>query len=240
MILTDYLKREGVALEALELGYANDPVVINRLYQIKKQFLINLFYEYSVASPLLLDKDLKLAEEYVKKEFFVRHILISHDESELKEGVDRDIDSAFDLATSLMGALLNGGDFDSLALCLSDDPSVPLNSGALGWIQWGRFVDEFQRAVFESKDLGFLGPIETKYGYHVISVDSVRSSEFSVDSKNIIKHEAFSRSLPLIYESLKPAASAFDSVILSENLFDAITLFLLVQFFQLLQSVLEL
>ena len=46
MILTDYLKREGVALEALELGYANDPVVINRLYQIQKQFL-KLFYRTS-------------------------------------------------------------------------------------------------------------------------------------------------------------------------------------------------
>ena len=220
MILTDYLKREGVALEALELGYANDPVVISRLYQIQKQFLINLFYEYSVASPLLLDKDLKLAEKYITKEFFVRHILISHNESELKGDISREIDNAFNLATSLTGNLLGGESFDSLALSFSDDPSVSLNNGALGWIEWGRFVNEFQSAVFESGEPGLLGPIETKYGYHIISVDSVRSSAFSVDSENIVKHEAFSRSLPLVYEFLKPAASAFDSLVLSENLFN--------------------
>ena len=85
------------------------------------------------------------------------------------------------------------------------------------WIQWGRFVNEFQSAVFNSESLGFLGPIETKYGYHVVSVDSVRASAFSVDPVGVVEHEAFSRCLPLVYEQLKPSAAAFDSLVLNDN-----------------------
>ena len=75
MILNDYLKREGVALEALSLGYGNDPSVLARIFQIEKQFLINLFYEQQVAGPLISRDLLDLAKGYIKKEFFVRHIL---------------------------------------------------------------------------------------------------------------------------------------------------------------------
>ena len=101
-ILKDYLKREGVALEALALGYENDPVVMGRLFQIEKQFLINLFYEQSVARPLISDNVLRLAKSHIKKEFFVRHILISHNEGGLQNPINRGIDDAFVLALSLM------------------------------------------------------------------------------------------------------------------------------------------
>ena len=80
-ILVDYIKRESAALDALGRGLLYDPLISRDLENRKNQLLVNFVYDYSVAFPLISKKTLDLATINLKKDVFLRHILIAHSES---------------------------------------------------------------------------------------------------------------------------------------------------------------
>lgn len=67
--------------------------------------------------------------------------------------------------------LSNGADFASLAKKHSSCPSAK-KGGDLGEFRKGTMVKQFDQAVFAhgSEDKPFLGPIKTRFGYHLIQV----------------------------------------------------------------------
>ena len=124
-ILEDYIKRESAVLEALKLGYGLDPVVVNRFNNIKKQLLVNLFYDKHVAFPLVDSLDFALTKKNLKKEVNVKHLLISHNQSELTSPNSRTKKEAVELVGQIRQSLVgNPFLFDSLAVQFSDDPGV--------------------------------------------------------------------------------------------------------------------
>ncbi len=134
-ILEDYIKRESAVIEALGLGYGLDPVVVNRFNNIKKQLLVNLFYDKYVAFPLVDSLDFSLTKKNLKKEVDVKHILISHNQSELSTPNPRTKMAAVELVNEIRQNLVKKPLlFDSLAFKFSDDPGVKKNKGELGWV----------------------------------------------------------------------------------------------------------
>ena len=80
-------------------------------------------------------------------------------------------------ADSVLGLLSNGGDFAELAERFSDGPTAT-EGGALGWIrQDGSFVEEFEDMAFGLPPGVVSPPVETQFGYHLISVERVRGGE---------------------------------------------------------------
>lgn len=78
---------------------------------------------------------------------------------------------------SLRVKLEAGADFDSMARAVSMDPGSAAQGGDLGWNRRGAMVPEFDRMMF-ALNVGRISPIvETSYGFHIIRVDRVRSSE---------------------------------------------------------------
>ena len=74
-------------------------------------------------------------------------------------------------ARSLKNKLDNGGDFASLAKKHSTCPSAK-KGGDLGEFRKGAMVAQFDKAVFTdgSENKKSLGPIKTKFGFHLIQV----------------------------------------------------------------------
>lgn len=83
------------------------------------------------------------------------HILVSNEET----------------ARQLKNKIENGGDFAQLAKQHSSCPSSK-KGGDLGEFRQGAMVPAFDRAVFAngSEDKKVLGPIKTKFGFHLIQV----------------------------------------------------------------------
>ena len=79
-------------------------------------------------------------------------------------------------AAAIVEELNGGADFAAVAAEKSTGPSGP-NGGALGWFGPGMMVPEFQTAV-ETLDVGAISdPVQTQFGWHVITLNDKRTKE---------------------------------------------------------------
>ncbi len=83
-------------------------------------------------------------------------------------------------AMGLYERVKNGESINDLAFEFSNDPTAKQNRGDLGWFMKGAMVKEFEDATFGANIGEVVGPIKTKYGYHVIKVTGKESKEFKV------------------------------------------------------------
>jgi peptidyl-prolyl cis-trans isomerase SurA len=80
-------------------------------------------------------------------------------------------------ADSVLTLIRNGGDFQELAARFSDGPTASVG-GELGWIRRGTgFVEAFEEAAFAISPGSVSAPVETEFGYHLITVERVRGGE---------------------------------------------------------------
>ena len=69
----------------------------------------------------------------------------------------------------------SGEDFSSLATMHSQDPGSQSNGGDLGWFGKGRMVKPFEEAAFSANKGTIVGPVESRFGRHIIHVRDKRS-----------------------------------------------------------------
>lgn len=93
------------------------------------------------------------------------------------ERVYRDIDE-------IKSRLANGEDFNTLALEYSEDPSVKTNKGELGYFDRKAMAKPFSDAAFSAKPGDIVGPVKSKFGFHIIKIED-RKKE-----KGVIKVKA--------------------------------------------------
>ena len=217
-ILKDYVKRESASLAAVEEGFLFNPILINKLFNVQNQVLVNLVYDYTVAFPLISKQSLALSRSNLKKEVFIRHLLISHNSSVISSPPTRSSKEALSLIKTIKDSLKSTkNSFGYFSKTYSDDPSAPRNEGVLGWLQWGVTPMNFQSSVW-SLNLGEVSDvIETEYGFHLVVVDSIRSSEFSIYDSDSYEYAVQRSSLVSVRDLLKDASFAYDREILSER-----------------------
>lgn len=83
------------------------------------------------------------------------------------------LEDTYDLITRLR----NGEDFAELAKDFSTDKSNADKGGDLGWFARGKMVSEFDEAAFNAAPGDIVGPVLTRFGYHIIRVDDRREAE---------------------------------------------------------------
>jgi peptidyl-prolyl cis-trans isomerase C len=76
-------------------------------------------------------------------------------------------------ARELLSAVREGKDFGQLARTHSECPSGK-NGGSLGWFGRGQMVKEFEDAAFGANKGDTVGPVKTKFGWHLIKVMDVK------------------------------------------------------------------
>lgn len=104
--------------------------------------------------------DAQFAEFEGEDEFDASHILVET-EDEAKE---------------IKAQLDDGADFAELAREKSTGPSGP-NGGALGWFGKGQMVPEFEAAVLELEKGQVSDPVQTQFGWHLVTLNDKRKSE---------------------------------------------------------------
>ncbi|MEH6823277.1 MAG: SurA N-terminal domain-containing protein [Motiliproteus sp.] len=86
---------------------------------------------------------------------------------------DRDTEKAKEQAQRLSLELAAGADFSELARQHSDDEGSAADGGALGLVEQGVMVPEFEEALFALQSGEVSGPVETDFGYHLIKLHSI-------------------------------------------------------------------
>ena len=233
-MLEDYIKRESAVQEALSLGFDLDPAIIDRFSDIEQQLLVNFYYDEFVAKPLVSLEDWSLTSKHLNKNVEVKHLLISHRESDLSQKNPRTKKEAVSLINDIRLTLnADPSILDSLILIYSDDPGVQRNKGYLGWLEWGQTPMSFQSSVWGMKKENLSAPIETRYGYHLAYLMNYRDSQYAFYDSSSYGYETTKRSLGLVREDLPSAALSYENnifsndVILHQDSFE--NLFLLLQ-----------
>lgn len=106
-------------------------------------------------------EQLKQSEDFAKEEIHARHILVNSEEE----------------ARQVIGELRGGADFAALAQEKSIGPSAS-SGGDLGFFTRDQMVPEFAEAAFALEVGQFSeNPVQTQFGWHVITVVDRRTSE---------------------------------------------------------------
>jgi peptidyl-prolyl cis-trans isomerase C len=126
-----------------------------------------LFQDYEKKS---VTTDAEARAEYDKikasngdKEYRARHILVEKEED----------------AKALIAQIKGGAKFEDVAKKNSKDPGSAENGGDLDWANPGNYVPEFSQALTKlEKGQMTEAPIKSQFGYHIIKLEDVRSTQF--------------------------------------------------------------
>ena len=128
--------------------------------------------EKYLTDPSATDELIKEAYERKKIEINASHILIM-------EG------NAYEKALEARKEIMNGADFETVALKYSQDPSVQENKGELGYFTAFQMVYPFEDAAYNTPVGEVSMPVKTRFGYHLIKVNDKRPNPGKVQVAHI-------------------------------------------------------
>ena len=174
-ILNMLIDRSLKLNDAYDRNLDKDSAVVAEIKRYHERLMGSRYYEKHIIDQIITKENLNKYIENQKTEVNASHILITH--SGVNPKINRSISEAKQLVDELLKKIENGEALDSLAVIYSDDPSAKKARGSLGWFTWGAMVTVFQEAVWRMEIGKITGPVETKYGYHIIKLDDRRENK---------------------------------------------------------------
>lgn len=111
------------------------------------------------------------------------HILIALPQ----EASPSDTLKAWQKAIDIRDRIITGESFESVARGTSDDKSVKINGGNLGYFSAFQMIMPFEDAAYSLKTGTVSQPVRTPYGYHIIMVTDKRPSKGRIKVAHIMK-----------------------------------------------------
>lgn len=148
----------------------------------------------------LIDSLVKVTYQRLQEEVRASHILIS-----LKaDATPADTLLAFNKALDIKAKALAGEDFGSLAALYSEEPMAKSTKGDLGYFTALQMVYPFENAAYLAKKGEIIGPVRTRFGYHILNVVDRKPSRGEVEVSHIMirtgnEHDA-TKARNLIFE----------------------------------------
>lgn len=94
---------------------------------------------------------------------------------------------AWQKAAGIRERIVNGEPFEQVARGASDDPSVKINGGNLGYFTIFQMIMPFEDAAYDLNKGGISNPVRTPYGYHIIRVADKKPARGKVLVAHIMK-----------------------------------------------------
>lgn len=201
---------------------------VNSGYDTLKSFKNELNgYRNELAANYLIDGEIKnklLQQEYKRSltELNAWHILINCPPDATPEDSIKAWDKAFDIRERIM----KGEPFEQVARGASEDPSVALNGGNLGYFTAFQMIMPFEDAAYNLKLHEVSMPVRTPYGYHIIKLEGTRPSRGQIKVAHIMKaiptgagkeeSQTAERAINKIYQELIEGA-AFEDLAMKES-----------------------
>jgi peptidyl-prolyl cis-trans isomerase SurA len=162
---------------------------VNEGYDTTRAFISELKgYRNQLAQHYLTDTETK--EELLEKayqrsltEINAWHILVSIPQPNSPDDTLKAWQKAFDIRERI----LKGEPFEQVARGTSDDQSVKVNGGNLGYFTAFQMIMPFEDAAFSLNTGAVSLPVRTPYGYHIIKVIDKRPSKGKVRVAHIMK-----------------------------------------------------
>lgn len=172
--------------EAYELQLDTIPKFINELNSYKATLIVPYLKDKQVSEKLLTE-----AYDRLLKEVDVSHILIFVN----PDAAAKDTLNAYNKLLEAKDLIAKGNDFATVAMQYSDDPTVKQNAGNIGYFTGLQMVYPFENVAFTTNIGDVSMPFRTKFGYHILKVNDIRTARGEVEAAHImIKYDSiFSR-----------------------------------------------
>lgn len=166
------------AAEAIHNGYDTTQAFKSELQGYRNQLAQNY-----LTDPEIREKLLKQAYQRSLTEINAWHILVNCS----TEASPEDTLKARNKAIKIRERIINGEPFEKVARGSSDDLSVKINGGNLGYFTTFQMIMPFEDAAFALKKGEVSQPVRTPYGYHIIKVADKRPSKGKIKVAHIMK-----------------------------------------------------
>lgn len=192
--------------------FINYKLKVNEAYAIQLDTLSSYIkemkmYRNQLAAPYLQDslavnRLIKDAYYRTKNEIKAKHILIRTP----KIPTPKDTLKAYTKILNIRNRILKGEDFEKVAEEVSEDPSARTdqksgrigNKGNLGYFSAFKMVYPFEDAAYTTNIGEISMPFRTRFGYHILKVDSIRPSKGEVEVAHILIQDLSSKGEELI------------------------------------------
>lgn len=172
--------------------FINYKLKVKQAYDLKLDTAKSYLREYKsyknqLIAPYLQDKELqeklvKQAYDRTKEEVRASHILIMYP----PKGQPRDTVAMYNKLMDARKKIENGEPFEKLAREISDDKSVKVNGGDLGYFSAFRMVYPFEDNAYKTKIGKVSKPFTTRFGYHIVKVTDKRKSKGDFEVAHIL------------------------------------------------------
>lgn len=171
----------------------------NEIETYRNQLAVPFMQDSAFINKLVNDAYFRTKNEIKAKHILVRTPSISGPKDTLL---------AFEKINLIRNRIKNGEDFEKIAVELSEDPSAKDdaqsgrkgNKGNLGYFSAFRMVYPFEEAAYNTKVGAVSIPFKTRFGYHLLKVDSMRVSKGEVEVAHILITDTTETGKKLIFE----------------------------------------
>lgn len=190
LLLSEAAKTKGINL---------DPAVASQLRWnavniLAQAYISTLSAKWDLGRPALESWFASHQQDYAEPEaVYVRHILVPTEAEATKV---------------LLEVYGKNSDFAAAAAKYSQDPGSAQKGGELGWISRGMTVEAFDSMAFSLSPGRIGGPVETKYGWHIVQVME----------KKAARMPSFDEVLPKVREDLQQNYLALEIARLGKSL----------------------
>jgi peptidyl-prolyl cis-trans isomerase SurA len=162
---------------------------VNKRYDTTKAFkkelngYRNQLAQNYLSDPETREKLLRRMYERSLTEINAWHILVSC----APDASPEDTLYAWDKAIDIRERIISGEPFEQVARSSSDDKSVNINRGNLGYFSVFQMIMPFEDAAYRLKKGEISMPVRTSFGYHIIKVADKRPSKGKIKVAHIMK-----------------------------------------------------
>lgn len=144
-----------------------------------KLALDHLIKRYSLNDSIL---NFVSSSELIK--YTIQDIVVTHRLS-YSQNKDRSPEEAYSIAKIIYDRISsNKISFDEAVSIYAEHPSVKLKNGIMGPLPYGKLPKKFNDAIWRSEPKEIIGPIETKFGYHIFQTIKKESSANPQEQNN--------------------------------------------------------
>jgi len=176
--LQQYIIFKLKVADALNEGYDTTRAFRNELNGYRNQLAQNYLTDTQTKEKLL-----QKAYQRSLTEISASHILIALPQ----DASPVDTLKAFKKASDIRVRITTGESFEQVARGTSDDQSVKVNGGNLGYFTVFQMIMPFEDAAYSLKKGAISEPVRTPYGYHIIKVTDKRPSKGKIKVAHIMK-----------------------------------------------------
>jgi len=177
--LQDYIVFKLKVADALKEGYDTTVAFRNEFTGYRNQLSQNYLTDTQT-------KEMLVQKAYQRSltEINAWHILIAIPQ---EASSPEDTLKAWDKACDIRERIIKGESFEQVARGTSDDQSVMVNSGNLGYFTVFQMIMPFEDAAYNLNIGAISMPIRTPYGYHIIKIADKRKAKGRIKVAHIMK-----------------------------------------------------